>query len=177
MPVWATTRTKRIPEHYEEHFYEVARIRTTDGEFFNTKSGRLIPGCPFYRELVTFVLTEHFCYNTPYLQIVTMLKDRALEISDSTLGNIVHKIIAYFRREMAETWEKEIQKTDYWMMDETPGLVGCVKDGVKPFFKRYFWGIKAKSLKLAWFLYENNVVQAMKNILKNGTVELSVTLR
>ena len=78
-----------------------------------------------------------------------------VEISDSTLGNIVHKIISYFRSQMAESWEKEIQKADYWMMDETPALVGCVKDGVKSFFKRYFWEIKAKTLKLAWFLYEN----------------------
>lgn len=75
-----------------------------------------------------------------------MLKDRALEISDSTLGNIVHKIIAYLRHEMAEIWEKEIQKVDYLVMDETPRLIGCVKDGIKSFFKRYFWEIRAKSV-------------------------------
>jgi hypothetical protein len=152
---WWYRVLKRIPEHYEEHFYEVARVRLANGEYFNTKSRRPIPGCPFDRELVTFVLTEHFCYNTPYLQIVTMLKDRALEISDSTLGNIVHKIIAYFRGEMAESWEKEIQKADYWMMDETPGMVGCIKGGTKSYLNRYFWGIKAKAMKLVWFLYEN----------------------
>lgn len=84
-----------------------------------------------------------------------IMNTRALEISNSTLGNIVSKIIAYFRREIAENWEKEIRKADYWMMDETLGMVGCIKEGAKSYLNRYFWGIKAKAMKLVWFLYEN----------------------
>lgn len=60
-----------------------------------------------------------------------------------------------FRNHMSDAWETILKTANYWMIDETPGLVGCEKDGIRSYFKRYFWGIKAKALKLCWFLYEN----------------------
>lgn len=43
-------------------------------------------------------------------------------MNDSTLGDITHRIIKYLRNEMSQTWEQEIMKATYWMLDETPGL-------------------------------------------------------
>ena len=64
-------------------------------------------------------------------------------------------VVRYFRKHMSDAWETILKTANYWMIDETPGLVGCEKDGIRSYFKRYFWGIKAKALKLCWFLYEN----------------------
>lgn len=152
---WLMRELVRIPEHYEERFYEVARYRTEDGEFHSTRS-RQISGCFLDDNLIGYVLGEHFVYNKPYRQICLQLKELGLNISDSTLGRQVHKVIKYFIGKMKGVWESVLKTADYWMVDETPGLVGCIKsDGIKSYFKRYFWGIKAKMLKMAWFLYEN----------------------
>ena len=152
---WLMRELVRIPEHYEERFYEVARYRTEDGEFHSTRS-RQISGCFLDDNLIGYVLGEHFVYNKPYRQICLQLKELGLSISDSTLGRQVHKVIKYFIGKMKGVWEAVLKTADYWMVDETPGLVGCIKaDGIKSYFKRYFWGIKAKMLKMAWFLYEN----------------------
>lgn len=152
--VWQMRELVRIPEHYEERFYEVARYRTADGELHSTRS-RQIPGCCLDDNLIGYVLGEHFVYNKPYRQISLQLKSLGLNMGDSTLGRQVHKVIKYFRGKMQSAWEQVLETADYWMVDETPGLVGCIKDGIKSYFKRYFWGIKAKVLKLVWFLYEN----------------------
>ena len=43
----------------------------------------------------------------------------------------------------------------YWMIDETPGLVGCEDgEGNRVYRKKYFWSITAKVLKLSWLFYE-----------------------
>lgn len=152
--VWQMRELVRIPEHYEERFYEVARYRTADGELHSTRS-RQIPGCCLDDNLIGYILGEHFVYNKPYRQICLQLKSLGLNMGDSTLGRQVHKVIKYFRRKMQSAWEQVLKTANYWMIDETPGLIGCIKDGIKSYFKRYFWGIKAKMLKLVWFLYEN----------------------
>jgi len=152
---WLMRELVRIPEHYEERFYEVARYRTPDGELHNTRS-RQISGCCLDDNLISYILGEHFVYNKPYRQICLQLKELGLNMNDSTLDLQVHKVIKYFIGKMKYAWETVIKMADYWMVDETPGLVGCIKDdGVKGFFKRYFWGIKAKMLRMVWFVYEN----------------------
>jgi len=165
--IWLMRELVRIPEHYEERFYEVARYRTEDGEFHNTRS-RQIPGCCLDDNLIGYILGEHFVYNKPYRQISLQLKSLGLNMNESTLGRQIHKVIKYFIKNMKSAWETVLKTANYWMIDETPGLVGCIKEnGVKAFFKRYFWGIKAKMLKLVWFLYENGSrgLQAIKPFL------------
>ena len=71
---------------------------------------------------------------------------------------------------MSQTWEQEIMKATYWMLDETPGLVGVEdKEGNKRYLNRYFWGIKAKLKKLCWFIYEHGSrgLKAIKAYLDN----------
>lgn len=152
---WLMRELVRIPEHYEERFYEVARYRTEDGEFHNTRD-RQIKGCCLDDNLIGYILGEHYVYNKPFRQICLQLKDLGLNISESTLGRQVHKVIKHFIGKMKDVWVRVLKTASYWMIDETPGLVGCIKeDGIKAYFKRYFWGIKAKMLNMVWFLYEN----------------------
>ncbi len=151
---WQMRELVRIPEHYEERFYTVARVRQMDGELISTRT-RHIPGCCFDTNLIAYTLGEHFVYNKPYRQICIQLKDLGLNMNDSTLGRQIHKVVKYFRNHMSDAWETILKTANYWMIDETPGLVGCETDGIRSYFKRYFWGIKAKALKLCWFLYEN----------------------
>ena len=47
-----------------------------------------------------------------------------LRMSKSTLGDNVHRAIEYMRGRMKEWWEKAMLRAGYWLIDETPGLVG-----------------------------------------------------
>lgn len=154
---WWYRELVRIPEHYEEHFYEVASYYVKGkGQGITRPNTRLIKGAPFDLELITYVLTEHFAYNTPFTRIVDKLSHMGLNMNTKTLGVIVHKIITYIRKEMKEVWESTIKKTHNWMIDETSGLVGVKTDeGIRKYLKRYFWGIKANVQKLVWFIYEH----------------------
>jgi hypothetical protein len=131
---------------------------------------QIIPGVCFDLDLIVFVLTEHFCYNTPFKGIIRKLNNLGLSMNDKTLGDNVHRIIAHLRKQMSEVWEQEIMKATYWMLDETPGLVGVTDDeGNKKYVNRYFWGIKAKVKKLCWFIYEHGSrgLKAIKAYLDN----------
>ena len=71
---WWYRELVRIPEHYEEHFYEVASYYVKGkGQGITRPNTRLIKGVPFDLELITYVLTEHFAYNTPFTRIVDKL--------------------------------------------------------------------------------------------------------
>lgn len=169
---WLYRVLKRIPEHFEEIFYEVAMVTLPNGDREKTMEydDQIIPGCCFDLDLIVFVLTEHFCYNTPFKGIVRKLNNLGLTMNDKTLGDNVHRIISYLRDEMSEVWEQEIMKTNYWMLDETPGLVGVTdKEGNKRYLNRYFWGIKAKLKKLCWFIYEHGSrgLKVIKTFLDN----------
>ena len=169
---WYYRVLKRIPEHFEEVFYEVAMVTLPNGDRVKTMEydEQIIPGVCFDLDLIVFVLTEHFCYNTPFRGIVRKLRNLGLNMNDSTLGDITHRIIKHLRNEMSQTWEQEIMKATYWMLDETPGLVGVEdKEGNKRYLNRYFWGIKAKLKKLCWFIYERGSrgLKAIKAYLDN----------
>lgn len=168
---WWYRELIRIPEHYEEHFYEVASFYVPGkGSAVTRPNTRLIKGCPFDLELITYVLTEHFAYNTPFTRIVEKLSHMGLNMNDKTLGIIVHKIITHIRKEMKEVWENTIKKAHNWMLDETPGLVGVKQEnGIRKYLKRYFWGIKANVQKLVWFIYEHGSrgLKAIRQFLDN----------
>ena len=154
---WWYRKLVRIPEHYEEHFYQVASVYIPGvGKILTKENDRLIKGCPFDLEMIVYILTEHFRYNTPFTKICEKLSHMGLEMNDKTLGVIVHKVITYLRKQMKQVWEDTICQAHNWMIDETPGLVG-VKDenGNRHYRSKYFWGIKANVMKLVWFVYES----------------------
>ena len=102
---------------------------------------------------------EKFWYNTPFEQIVRKLRALGLRMSKSTLGDNIHRAIEYMRGKMKEYWERAMLTAGYWMIDETPGLVGCEDaDGNRVYRKKYCWSITAKVLKLSWLFYEEAVV-------------------
>lgn len=168
---WWYRELFRIPERYEEHFYEVASYYVPGkGRGLTHPNAHLIKGCPLDLELITYVLTEHFAYNTPFTRIVEKLSHKGLNMNDKTLGVIVHKIITHVRKEMKDAWENTIRKAHNWMLDETSALVGVEEEnGMRKYLKRYFWGIKANVRKLVWFIYEHGSrgLKAIRQFLDN----------
>lgn len=147
------------PATIEEHIYETATVRFRDEDDLRTLDtisiDRPIDGCCFGTEALSFILMEKFWYNTPFEQIVRKLRALGLKMSKSTLGDNVHRAIEYMRTKMKEWWERAMFAANYWMIDETPGLVGCEdEDGNRVYRKKYFWSITAKVLKLSWLFYE-----------------------
>lgn len=147
-----------VPAHFEEIFIEVATVRCK-GEERDTYvlENQVIPGVPFDAEMISFILTEHYCFNTTWANIAKKLEYYGVHISDSTLGDIAHRCIAYLKKEMAEVWKNELYATKYWMIDETTGLVGIIDKKTKErrYLTKYMWGIRANLLKLSWFIYDN----------------------
>ena len=148
---------KMIPAHFEEYFIEVATVRS-NGEERDTfeVEDQIIPGVPFDKEMISFVLTEHYSFNTTWANIARKLEYYGVHVSDSTLGNIAHRCISYIKRAMAQVWEEELYKTNYWMLDETTVLVAETdeKTGVRKYRTKYLWGIRANKLRLSWFIYD-----------------------
>ena len=147
------------PARIEEHIYETATVRFRDEDDVRTLDtitvDRPIEGCCFGTETLSYILMEKFWYNTPFEQIVRKLRALGLRMSKSTLGDNVHRAIGYMRGRMKEWWEKAMLTARYWMIDETPGLVGCEdENGGRAYLRKYFWSITAKVLKLSWLFYE-----------------------
>ncbi len=147
------------PATIEEHIYETATVRFSDEDDIRTLDmisiDRPIAGCCFGTETLSYILMEKFWYNTPFEQIVRKLKALGLRMSKTTLGDNVHRAIEYMRSKMKDWWERAMLTAGYWMIDETPGLVGCEdEEGNRTYKKKYFWSITAKVLKLSWLFYE-----------------------
>ena len=147
------------PARIEEHIYETATVRFPDEDDIRTLDtitiDRPIEGCCFGTETLSYILMEKFWYNTPFEQIVRKLRALGLRMSKSTLGDNVHRAIEYMRGKMKDWWEKAMLTARYWMIDETPGLVGCEDgNGERAYMKKYFWSITARVLKLSWLFYE-----------------------
>lgn len=147
------------PARIEEHIYETATVRFRDEDDVRTLDtitiDRPIEGCCFGTETLSYILMEKFWYNTPFEQIVRKLRALGLRMSKSTLGDNVHRAIEYMRGKMKDWWEKAMLTARYWMIDETPGLVGCEDgNGERAYMKKYFWSITARVLKLSWLFYE-----------------------
>ena len=143
-----------VPAHFEEIFVEVATVRC-HGEERDTYvlENQVIPGVPFDAEMISFILTEHYCFNTTWANIAKKLSYYGVCINDSTLVDIAHRCIAYMKKEMEEVWQNELYTTNYWMIDETTALVGFMDEKTKErsYLTKYLWGIRANLLKLSWF--------------------------
>lgn len=149
---------KMIPAHFEETFVEVATVRCKGQEDRNSieLEERVVPGVPFNVEMISFILTEHFSFNTTWANIAKKLSFYGLHINDSTLGDIAHRCIDYMKDRMQDVWQEELYETDYWMVDETTAKV-AVEDketGIIKYKTKYLWGIRANKLKLSWFIYD-----------------------
>ena len=145
-----------VPAHFEEYFIETATVRN-HGEEWQTYEieDQVIPGVPFDKEMISFILTEHYSFNTTWANIAKKLEYYGIHISDSTLVNIAHRCISYLKKAMEAVWMAEMYLTNYWMIDETTALVGILdKNGVKSFKTQYLWGIRANKLRLCWFIYD-----------------------
>ena len=147
-----------VPAHFEEVFVEVATVRS-NGEERDTYvlENQVVPGVPFDAEMISFLLTEHYCFNTTWANISKKLAYYGVHINDSTLGDIAHSCIAYMKKEMGDVWKNELYATNYWMVDETTALVGIMDEKTKErsYLTKYLWGIRANLLKLSWFIYDN----------------------
>ena len=146
-----------VPAHFEEIFIEVATVRCK-GEECDTYvlENQVVPGVPFDSEMISFILTEHYCFNTTWANIAKKLEYYGVHISDSTLGDISHRCMAFMKKEMELVWKNELYSTNYWMLDETTGLVGIMdkKTKERSYLTKYLWGIRANLLNLSWFIYD-----------------------
>ena len=151
----------RYPERYEEHIYEAAHVRSKEKDEYKTTDildlDRPVPGCMFSREMLVFILCEKYQYHTPFRQIVKKLRHRGLDIPKSVLGEHVHTAIAWLDAKLRPFWESQVRKSWIMMIDETRTLVGCTDEQTKEreYKNKYMWGIRANSVNLAWFIYEN----------------------
>lgn len=148
---------KMVPAHFEECFIEVATVRKDGKEWDSYEvEDQIIPNVPFDKELISFILTEHYSFNTTWANIAKKLSYYGVHISDSTLGDIAHRCISYLKKAMEAVWIAELYNTSYWMIDETTALVGTAdKHGIRSYKTQYLWGIRANILKLCWFIYDN----------------------
>ncbi len=153
----------RHPEVIEEHIYECATVISRDNDDYKTsdlvETKSPIYRCLFGNSMLSYILDEKYHRNKPLSQIVEQLNEIGFNISDSTLGDNIHRALGWLAEKMLPVWEKVMRLAKYWMLDETPTLVGCKvesEDGgsMKKYLKRYIWCIRAECKKLVLFLYE-----------------------
>lgn len=152
----------RYPERYEQHIYEASHVRGKDKDEYKTtdvleEMRRPIKTCVFGTETLSYILCEKYVYHTPFRQIVRKLRHRGLDIPKGVLEANVHKAIDWMPERLRGVWMSQVRKSWIWMIDETRTLVGCT-DGEsreRRYKNKYMWGIRANSVNLAWFIYEN----------------------
>ena len=151
----------RYPERYEEHLYEAAHVRSkTEDEYKTTdvlEARRPVPNCMFGTDMLANILCEKYLYHTPLEQVVQKLNHCGVNISPSVLGEHIHNAMEWLSSKLEECWRAEVRKSWIWMLDETRVLVGCSDEETRErhYKNRYMWGIRANSVNLVWFLYEN----------------------
>lgn len=148
-----------FPERYEEHIFETAIVRYPDQDDMSTVESldidKPIKSCCFSTDSLVFIFMEKFYYNTPFEQIVRKMRMRGVKMNKSTMIDNIHRAIDEMMVRMKSCWEKAIKSARYLMIDETPGLVGCDKDGERSYLKKYFWTVTDYLKKLTWIFYEN----------------------
>ena len=152
----------RYPERYEQHIYEAAHVRGKDRDEYKTtdvleEMRRPIKTCIFGAETLSYILCEKYVYHTPFRQIVRKLRHRGLDIPKGVLEANVHKAIDWMSDRLRGVWMSQVRKSWIWMVDETRTLVGCTDEETneRRYKNKYMWGIRANSVNLAWFIYEN----------------------
>ena len=139
----------------------MAHVRSKDKDEYSTSESidldRPVPGCMFSKDMLTYVLCEKYLYHTPFRQILKKLRNRGLKVSKSVLGEHVHKAIAWMKDKLQPFWSSLVRKSWILMIDETRTLVGCMDKETeeRKYKNKYMWGLRANSVNLAWFLYED----------------------
>lgn len=151
----------RYPESYEEHLYEAAHVRSNDKDEYKTtdilEAGRPVPGCMFSVEMLAHILCEKYQYHTPIDQIVEKLHHQGLKIPKSVIGEHLHRAIEWLSNKLEAFWQAEVRRSWILMLDETRVLVGCTDPETKErtYKDKYMWGIRANSVNLSYFIYED----------------------
>jgi transposase len=152
----------RIPEHYEEDFYEAAKVIMPGPDGGSVTCNTMENPCylgvsRFDTEMLSFILTQKFCYNNSLNEVAGMLSHKGCTVSVKTIGSVVNKVIEKIRRAMSEMWKSTTFNTENLMIDETTGMVGIDNEetGKREYKNRYFWGFKANLKKMVWFVYEH----------------------
>ncbi len=153
----------RYPAVVEEHIYECARVICKDKEDYSTseKMEGIIPANKsiFDNSMLSYILDEKFHRNKPLTQIVEQLNEIGFKISNSTLGDNIHRSLSWMLGKIMPCWEKVIRAAKYLMLDETPLVVGCKvneedENRVKRYLKKYMWCIRANIERMVMFVYE-----------------------
>ena len=151
----------RYPESYEEHLYEAAHVRSNDKDEYKTtdilEAGRPVPGCMFSVEMLAHILCEKYQYHTPIDQIVEKLHHQGLKIPKSVIGEHLHRAIEWLSNKLEAFWQAEVRRSWILMLDETRVLVGCTdpETNERTYKDKYMWGIRANSVNLSYFIYED----------------------
>ncbi len=150
----------RVIEHIKaqniEHIYEVARVHLPDGEFENTMDdpmGKL--GGIFSPELLAHVLSWKYVYHLSVNRIRKMLKNQGVHISKGTLNRYIQNGMSRIKQFMSDVFKREVQSTNYMMVDETTELVGIDGDNGRVYKKKYLWAFFAKLKRMVYYLYDN----------------------
>ena len=151
----------RYPESYEEHLYEAAHVRSNDKDEYKTtdilEAGRPVPGWMFSVEMLAHILCEKYQYHTPIDQIVEKLHHQGLKIPKSVIGEHLHRAIEWLSNKLEAFWQAEVRRSWILMLDETRVLVGCTdpETNERTYKDKYMWGIRANSVNLSYFIYED----------------------
>ena len=151
----------RYPESYEEHLYEAAHVRSNDKDEYKTtdilEAGRPVPGCMFSVEMLAHILCEKYQYHTPIDQIVEKLHHQGWKIPKSVIGEHLHRAIEWLSNKLEAFWQAEVRRSWILMLDETRVLVGCTdpETNERTYKDKYMWGIRANSVNLSYFIYED----------------------
>lgn len=80
-----------------------------------------------------------------------------MKIPKSVIGEHLHRAIEWLSNNLEAFWQAEVRRSWILMLDETRVLVGC-KDpemNERTYKDKYMWGIRANSVNLSYFIYED----------------------
>ena len=139
-----------------EHIYEVARVHLPNGEFENTMDDPMAKlGGIFSPELLAQVLSWKYVYHMSANRIRKMLKNQGVHISKGTLNRYIQNGMSRIRQFLGDVFKREVQSTNYLMVDETTELVGIDQDNGRTYKKKYLWAFFAKLKRMVYYLYDN----------------------
>lgn len=153
--------TEYHPARVVRHIYEVARVATPDGETIVSSLPEefrkaAAKGCPFDSRMMAFILCEKYAYHSPINAVKKKLRDLGAVFSKTTLNRYYRMGIEALRDCLDSTFQREIHKSDYLMIDETCELVGVKDDnGEVSYKKKYLWAFFDKAKNLVHYIYEN----------------------
>jgi Transposase IS66 family. len=135
--------------------FKVARVHMPDGSFVNTmeKPNKALESI-LSPTLLAMVIGWKYVYHLPANRVRKLLRDQGVHIGKSTLNRYIQNGMRLVREYMEDPFKKEVQMTDYMMVDETTELVGVEEKGKVSYRKKYLWAFFAKLKKMVFYLYD-----------------------